>query len=204
MVPPAENLARDAILKSMLDHVSEYEKKYPTLKFDIFKESVLKKVIDAPRKDNDTPFNPEVQLRGFLLTFEDTLAFKSEFNILDDLTKKQISAFKDGTDWKNTIKNGFRFPDINPNVANILTEKSSSPSLFIRVRDFFLRGFVDVARPVVRLLMTLQFERATARLKAAQATKYVGGPKIYEDESQKKVMDVRLAHGVRATSYLLC
>lgn len=197
LVPSAENLARDAILKSMLDNVSEYERKYPNVHFDVFKQEVLKQVIDAT-------FDPKVQLRGFLRTFADTPAFQSEFNILDDLTKKQISDFKDGTDLKSIIKNGFQFPDINPNVVNALTGKSSSPSLFIRVRDFFLRGFVVVARPVVRLLMNLKFEGATARLKAAQATKYAGGPKIYEDESQKKVMDVSLAHSIRATSYLLC
>ena len=194
LVPPAQELARDAILQSMLDHVADYANKYPTIKLDILKDSVLKKVIDAPRKDNDTTFDPEVQLRGFLQSFEDTPAFKSQFNILDDGTKKQINAFKAGTDWKKSIENGFRFPDINPNAANILTKQSSSPSPFVRVRDFFLRGFVDVARPVVRLLMTLQFEKATAKLKAAQATKYAGGPKIYEDDSQKKVMDVRLSH----------
>ena len=201
LVPPAKELARDAILQSMLDHVSEYRKKYPIIKFDILKESVLKKVIDAPRKDNDTTFDPEVQLRGFLQSFEDTPAFKSEFNILDDVTKKQINAFKAGTDWKKSIENGFRFPDINPKAANILTEQSSSPSLFIRARDILLRGFVDVARPVVRLLMALQFEKATAKLKAAQATKYAGGPKIYEDDSQKKVMDVRLAHLILIPPY---
>lgn len=197
LVPSAENLARDAILKSMLDHVSEYEKKYPNVHFDVFKQDVLKEVIDAT-------FDPNVQLRGLLRTFADTPAFQSEFNILDDLTKKQISDFKDGTDLKNIIKNGFQSPHINPNVANVLTGSSSSPSLFIRVRDLFLRGFVVVARPAVRLLMTLKFERATARLKAAQATKYAGGPKIYEDDSQKKVMDVSLAHSVRATPYSLC
>ena len=202
LVPPAKELARDAILQSMLDHVSEYEKKYPIIKFDILKDSVLKKVIDAPRKDNDTTFDPEVQLRGFLQSFEDTPAFKSQFNILDDVTKKQINAFKTGTGWKKSIENGFRFPDINPNSANILTDQSSSPSPFIRVRDFFLRGFVDVARPLVRLLMRLQFEKATARLKAAQATKYAGGPKIYEDDSKKKLMDVRLAHSILITPYL--
>lgn len=191
LVPPAKELARDAILQSMLDHVSEYANKYPTINLDILKDSVLKKVIDAPRKDNDTTFDPEVQLRGFLQSFEDTPAFKSQFNILDDVTKKQINAFKAGTDWKKSIENGFRFPALNPNAANILTKQSSSPSAFVRVRDFFLRGFVDVARPVVRLLMALQFEKATAKLKAAQATKFAGGPKIYEDDSQKKVMDVR-------------
>ena len=202
LVPPAKELARDAILQSMLDHVSEYANKYPVINFKILKEDVLEKVIDAPRKDNDTTFNPEVQLRGFLQSFDDTPTFKSQFNILDDVTKKQINAFKAGTGWKKSIENGFRFPDINPNAANILTEQSSSPSPFIRVRDFFLRGFVDVARPVVRLLMVLQFEKATATLKAAQATKYAGGPKIYEDDSQKKLMDVRLSHLLLMTTYL--
>lgn len=197
LVPSAENLARDAILKSMLHHISEYEKKYPTVHFDVFKQDVLEEVIGAT-------FDPKVQLRGFLRTFADTPAFQSGFNILDDLTKKQISDFKDGTDLKSIIKNGFHSPDINPNVVNVLTGKSSSPSLFIRVRDSVLRGFVFVARPVVRLLMTLKFERATAKLKAAQATKYAGGPKIYEDDSKTKLMDVSLTHSIRATPYLLC
>ena len=190
-VPPATNLARDSILQSMLDHVSEYENKYPLVKIDILKESVLKKIIDAPQMDNDTEFDPEVQLRGFLQTFEHTPAFKAEFNILDDATKKQISAFKSRMNWKNTIKHGFGFPGFNPNASKVLTAQSSSPSLFIRIQDFFLRGFVGVAGPFVRLLVTLQMGRATKRLKEAQATIYAGGPKIYEDDSEEKVMDVR-------------
>lgn len=77
MVPPATNLARDAILQSMLDHVSEYAKKYLLVKIDILKGLVIKEVIDAPK--NKSRFDPNVQLRGFLKTFEDTPAFKSQF-----------------------------------------------------------------------------------------------------------------------------
>ena len=198
LVPPATELARDKILQSILDHVSEYQNKYPQVKIDILKESVLQKVIDAPKDGNDTEFDPEVQLRGFLQTFQDTPTFKAEFDTLDDVTKEQISAFKLGTDWKKTVESGFSFPIPNPNVAKILTRQSSSPSIFTRIQDFFLRGFVDVARPVVRLLMRLQMDRATRRLKEAQVTVYAGGPTIYEDESGK-VMDVRRAH-----LYLTC
>ena len=43
------------------------------VKIDILNEFVLQKVIDAPNNGNDTEFDPEVQLRGFLQTFEDTL-----------------------------------------------------------------------------------------------------------------------------------
>ena len=122
MVPPATNLARDAILQSMLDHVLEYDKKYPLVQIDVLKDLVIKEVIDAPK--NKSRFDPNVQLRGFLKTFEDTPAFKSQFDILDDATKGQIRAFKDeknnGADWKETISNGFRFPDINPKVGKIL------------------------------------------------------------------------------------
>lgn len=193
VVPPATNLARDAILQSMLDHVAEYGKKYPLVKIDILKDLVIKEVIDAPK--NKSRFDPNVQLRGFLKTFEDTPAFKSQFDILDDATKGQIIAFKDeknnGADWKETISNGFRFPDINPNVGKILTGQSNPPSLFISIRDVFLRGFVDFARPVVRLLVALQMGRATTKLKEAQATVYSGGPKIYGDDSEAKIMDVR-------------
>lgn len=190
VVPPASHLARDTILKSMLEHVSKYEKKFPLVKIDVLKDSVLQKVIDAPEKDNNTKFDPEVQLRGFLQAFEDTLAFKAEFNILDDATRNQINAFKDNTHWEKTVEGGFRFPDINPNVSNILTALPSSPSLFIRLRDFFLRCFIHVARPVVRLLMRFQVGRATKKLKEAQATVYAGGPKIYEDVAGTRVMDV--------------
>ena len=203
VVPPSTDLARDAILQSMLDHISEYENKYPLVKIDALKASVLKKVIDAPQTDNDTEFDPEVQLRGFLQTFEDTPTFKAEFNILDDATKEQISAFKDSTDWKKTIEHGFRFPDINPDVTKILSGQSSSPSLFVKIRDLFLRGFVDIARPLVRLLMSLQFERATRRLKEAQVTVYAGGPKIYEDDLQEKVMDVRSAQSCLSCAVLI-
>ena len=193
LVPPITQLARDNILQSMLDHVSESQKKNPHVKIDILKQSVLQKVIDAPKDSNDTEFDPEVQLRGFLLTFEDTPAFKAEFNILDDVTKKQISAFKDGADWKKTMESGFLFPIPNSNFARVLTRQSNSVSVSRRIQDSLLRGLLAVARPAIRLLMRLQMDGATERLKEAQATVYVGGPKIYEDESQEKVMNVRLA-----------
>ena len=193
LVPPTVQLARDNILQSMLDHVSECQKKNPHVKIDILKESVLQKVIDAPKDSNDTQFDPEVQLRGFLLTFEDTPAFKAEFNILDDVTQKQISAFKDGVDWKKTIESGFLSPILNSNFARVLTRQSNSVSVSRRIQDSFLRGLLAIARPIIRLLMRLQIDTATERLKEAQATVYAGGPKIYEDESQEKVMNVRLA-----------
>ena len=193
LVPPTTELARDNILQSMLDHISECQSKYPQVKTDILKESVLQKVIDAPKDGNDTQFDPEVQLRGFMQAFEDTLAFQAEFTILDDETKEKISAFKDGADWKKTVQSGFSSLNPNPNVARTLTRHSSPVSVFTRIQDFFLRGFVAIVRPIVRLFTRFQMDRATKRLEEAQATVYAGGPEIYEDELQKKAMDVRFA-----------
>ena len=114
-VPHSNKLVRDTILRSMLQNISDYHKREPSVKVDVLKESVLQKVIDAP--DPNKPgvnFDPEVQLRGFLRAFAETAAFSTKIKLLDDVTQTQIRAFLDNKDWKKTVEGGFRLPEYNP------------------------------------------------------------------------------------------
>ena len=95
VVPSTDCLQRDAILQSMLSHLSQYEGKYERIDIQELKQSVVKKVIDAADDKQPDIFNERAQLQGFLKAFQDTRAFKTQFNILDKATQEQILALRD-------------------------------------------------------------------------------------------------------------
>ena len=203
-VPETEALQRNAILKSMLANISSYEKDYPKVKVDVLKNDVLEKVLQAPRTDNDVDFDPEVQLRGFLRTFEDLPAYAEQFKVLDPRTKQQISTFKDNEKgwrdteiWKDTSKKGFLLPEINPDVSHMLVTSPTTSSLspFSNATNWFLDAFVCIAKPIALCLAKLRLDRAVTQLKWAQWTRYRGGPKIYEDDGNTKIVDVSFRRG---------
>ena len=191
IVPEPEALQRNAILQSMLDNISSYEKDFPKVKVDVLKEKVLQKVLVAPRTDNEENFDPEVQLRGFLQTFEDLPAYAEQFKVLDTRTKQQISTFKDNEKdwrdtkiWKDTRNRGFQLPEINPDVSHVLVSSPSAspPSRWFNPKSWFLNAFISIARPFALCLVRLKLDVAKIHLKLEQWTKYAGGHKIYEDE----------------------
>lgn len=101
-VPEVDNLQRDAILISMLEHISDYERTDPLVNVEALKNSVIKKMIDAPYRDRPVYFSQETQLRGFLQAFESTFEYSSQFKILDERTQAQINTFKDKSEtWKD-------------------------------------------------------------------------------------------------------
>ena len=203
-VPGVEALQRDAILKSMLANISSYEKSFPRVKVDVLKDKVLEKVLIAPETNNDVNFNPELQLRGFLQTFEDLPAYAEQFRVLDDRTKEQISTFKDNAEnwknteiWKDTKEHGFLLPNINPDVSHVLVTSPSvsSRSFLSRVETWLLGTFVSVAKPLALLFVKCKLGWAVRMLRKAQVTKYAGGPAIYEDKVNTKLVDVSLRQG---------
>ena len=203
-MPEADALQRNAILESMLNNISSYEKDFPKVKVDVLKDQVLEKVLDAPKPDNDVNFNPEVQLRGFLRTFEDLPAYAEQFRVLDPRTKLQISTFKDNEKgwrdteiWKDTSKRGFQLPDINPDVSHVLVTSPSTSSLsrWSNVTNWFLGAFVRIAKPIALCFVKLRLDWAVAQLKWAQWTRYRGGPKIYADEGNTQIVDVSFRRG---------
>jgi hypothetical protein len=199
-VPGVDRLQRDAILKSMNENISKYQNRFPLVNIGTLKEKVLQKVIDAPNPNKpEVNFDPEVQLRGFLKAFENTPAFASQFDILDDATKKQIQAFKNVPEnwrkeeiWKDTKKRGFLLPEANPDLSKALVTSSTKRTFGARVRGFFLRTLYSAARPISLLFLKLQMKDQARRLEDAQAKQYAGGPSIYEfkDEKNTKPMDV--------------
>ncbi|KAL8792039.1 MAG: hypothetical protein Q9195_005380 [Heterodermia aff. obscurata] len=193
--PDTGVLQRDAILESMLDHISDYEKKYPLVDIQELKDSVISKVVAAP-KSNDVNFSQEVQLRGFLRAFEKTSAYHSQFNILDSRTQQQIDTFKERSEdwrkepiWEDTKKKGFLLPETNAEVSKVLPTSPARRSISGSVKRFFSRAFVNVAQPLVLLLLKLRMARAARRLENQAAKKYARGPVIYEDEKGTKPMD---------------
>lgn len=64
-----EHLERTSILKEILDHVDEYASEYNKIDYAPLKDEVLKPVLADD-------FEPETQIRGFLRTFQHTLAYK--------------------------------------------------------------------------------------------------------------------------------
>ncbi|KAL5443391.1 hypothetical protein PMIN06_008706 [Paraphaeosphaeria minitans] len=97
-----EHLERTSILKEILDHVSEYATKYDKIDYLPLEKEVLKPVLADK-------FDPETQIRGFLRTFQHTIAYKLAIErIQSEELKKQITEFVDGKDTK-TIINGKSF-----------------------------------------------------------------------------------------------
>ena len=193
-VPEARDLARDAILKSMLENLSGYNTKYPRVNIDVLKQAVLEKVVNAPNPQKpDVEFDPEIQLRGFLRAFASTPAYSAKFNVLDDKTKEQIRTFKDGDNWQETVKTGFRLPEINPAVSQALDTSTDSPSFPTQVKDCVLGSLAFIIKPLSLLLIKLKMGLDVEILARAQATRYAGGPKVYEDEdtANAKPIEVR-------------
>lgn len=186
-VPGVEKLERDAILRSMLHNISDYHKKGPSVKVDVLKEFVLQKVIDAPNPNKpDVTFDPEVQLRGFLQAFAETTAFSTKIKVLDDVTQAQIRAFRDNKNWKKTVEGGFRLPDYNPAVSQTLTVSTSPPSCPTQVMSSVLGCLSGVLKPIALLFLKFKMGFAAEMLAKQDATKYAGGPKIYEDADKAK------------------
>lgn len=191
-MPDVDNLQRDAILESMLEHISDYRRKDTSVKVETLKQSVLKPVLNAPIPDNGVYFNQEKQLRGFLRAFENTLAYSSEFKILDERTQAQIETFKDEPDtwkdkriWQDTEKKGFRLPDINPEVSHVLATAASAPTSQSGIKRLLFSAFVKVARPLALLFVKLRLRKAAKKLEKQEASKYAHGPCIYEHKDVK-------------------
>ena len=198
-MPDVSNLQRDAILQSILDHISDYQLKDPLVKVETLKSSVISKVIDAPNPAKpEIRFDQEEQLRGFLKAFESTSEYSSQFKILDERTQEQIKTFKnkpktwrDEPIWQDTHRKGFRLPNVNPE-AHVLAKPTSSQTSRGGIKKFLLGAFVKVTRPLVQLFVKFRFWEAAKKLETTQARRYAHGPRIveHEDKADAKPMDV--------------
>ena len=195
-VPSTDHLQRDEILKSMLAFLPDHDRKFDTVDLKELKSSVLQRVLDAADESKpDVNFSAGDQLRGFLKAFQGTKAYEKQFNVLDARTQDQIRAFGDVPDkwretpiWQDTKENGFRMPETNPEVAQPLGASSVSHPNFIT--KFILRTFMKLVRRFVLLSLKFRMRRAARKLEDAEAKKYIGGPKIYEDEKNKDEISV--------------
>ncbi|KAF2011948.1 hypothetical protein BU24DRAFT_443328 [Aaosphaeria arxii CBS 175.79] len=96
---PARSLERTHILKQILEHIEEFSDDSDEVDYAALKEEVLKPVI-AER------FDPEVQLRGFLRTFQHTITYRKAYsNIKSPELRGQIDAFVNGKHAKDVTSN---------------------------------------------------------------------------------------------------
>jgi hypothetical protein len=197
VVPEATKLQRDAILESMLEHISEYQRADKLVDIGTLKEYVIQKVVDAPKDDNDVRFDEETQLRGFLVAFARTVEYSSQFKLLDERTQEQIETFKDKPAtwkhekiWKDTERKGFQLPLANDKSSRplaALVSEQITPGRF----KTLLRGlFVKAARPLVLLLLKVKLAAAARKLEKKQASLYSSRLTIYEDSEESQPMTV--------------
>lgn len=160
--PPAEKLNQNFILGEIRDHLNEFGEAFPHVNLGI----LLDQVTAVRRKNVD----PEIQIRQFLQAFKNTTAFGEAFDVLDEETKKLVTAFRDGASADEVTRSrGFRLPP------------SSPAKHHFRLLDGFHSLFHhhDAKQP----------KGITATTEAIQA-EAAKAPKIYEDADKKKIMKV--------------
>jgi hypothetical protein len=86
--PPKENLTSHFTLGEIINHIANIQDEFPHVKIPLLRSHLW----DIRNKN----VNPESHLRGFLQVFEHTDIYKSMFEELDDGMKKQIKTFING------------------------------------------------------------------------------------------------------------
>jgi hypothetical protein len=168
--PSTALLERNNILQQILEHVSDFQDQFPTVDYEALKRDVLLPVLQAR-------FDPEVQIRGFLRTFEHTPAFQTAFQeIKSPELQSQILAFIAGGKSQEVVaQNGFR----------VLTHPSGPVkhhfSLLTELKKIVLKGLhlKDTIHDAFHA------DAIDSHLKNL--------PIVYEDDANKKVMEVSIS-----------
>lgn len=165
---PPERLERTNILQQILEHIEDFKDQFPKVDYAALKRDVLEPVIKEQ-------FDPEVQIRGFLRTFQNTEIFKDAFEqIKNSELQAQINAFIQGSSAKDVVgKAGFQVSaHRSPTIKHHF-------SLLQRLKKLLLRGIEakeDVKEALHPKIMKANLEDL---------------PIIYEDVNEKKIMEVR-------------
>jgi len=94
---PPQNLDRTDIIQQMIAHVEDFKAEFPDVNYTALEQEVLEPVIQGK-------FDPEVQIRGLLRTFQNTDIFKNAFGqIQDPGLQAQINAFIQGSSAADAI-----------------------------------------------------------------------------------------------------
>lgn len=86
--PPAEKLNQNFILDEIREHLKEFDEAFPHVNLGILFDQVT-----AVRRKN---VDPDIQIRQSLQAFKNATAFGEAFDLLDEETKKIVTAFRDG------------------------------------------------------------------------------------------------------------
>ncbi|RDA94540.1 hypothetical protein CP533_2744 [Ophiocordyceps camponoti-saundersi (nom. inval.)] len=160
-------LERDAILKQILDHIGDFADRFDKVDYDALKEDVLVPVLEGH-------FDPEVQIRGFLKTFQHTVTFKKALSSIDNAQiRAEVEKFVAGKSTKE-VTDGHGF-----NLAAL----PSGPvkhhfSLLDTLKKIVLTG-LDLRQEIHNLFQGEFFDRHFKDL-----------PIVYEDGAETKVMEV--------------
>jgi hypothetical protein len=165
---PPEHLERTNILQQILEHIEDFKEQFPKVDYAALKRDVLEPVVKEQ-------FDPEVQIRGFLRTFQDTEIFKDAFEqIKNSELQAQVNAFIQGSSAKDAVgKAGFQV-SAHPSPA-----VKHHFSLLQTLKKILLCGIEakeDVNEPLHSKITKANLE---------------GLPLIYEDVNEKKIMEVR-------------
>ena len=111
---------------------------------------------------------------------------------MTDTIKERSEDWRDRPIWRDTKEKGFLLPETNAELSKVLPTSPTRRSISGSVKRFFSRASVNVAQPLVLLLLKLRMATAARRLENQEAKKYARGPVIYEYEDEKgtKPMDV--------------
>lgn len=164
-VPPnglrPSDLERNRILNEIVENIEgRFARKFNLVDYGSLKREVLTPVI---KKE----FNPEVQLRGLLRSFRQTLQFQKSFaNIGDPTLKRRIAAF---------IENK-SFDDKDLKIAGRLSRIKHLDYLLSITKKLFIRA--------------LRLKDAIKDIFTPKSRHVKGIPVIWEDKAQTKAMKV--------------
>ena len=175
--PPKENLVSHFILGEIIDHIDLIKDEFPKVKIHDLKTHLW----DIRNKSVE----PEKHLRGFLKVFEETEVFKDAFAELDEGMQRQLKTFLAGGNGQMIMAAGgmgdtFALPPSPPVKHHFRELLSKIHGVFHH--DAHVNGVNSVtgANGVI----------GTNRTNGVVVNGHQDYPRIFEDESKTKIMEV--------------
>ncbi|PFH57345.1 hypothetical protein XA68_15201 [Ophiocordyceps unilateralis] len=160
-------LERDAILEQILDHIGDFAERFDTIDYDALRNDVLLPVIRGH-------FDPEVQIRGFMKTFRNTIAFHKALRDIDNAgVRDQVEKFIGGKSSRD-VTEGHGF-----NLATVPSGPVKHHFSLLDTLKKIVTAGLDLRQAIHNLFHGEFFNRHLKDL-----------PIVYEDVSETKVMEV--------------
>lgn len=190
--PPRENLNSYFTLSEIIEHIGVLQEEFPHVKISLLKTHLW--------SIRNSDVNPEKHLRGFLKVFEETDVFTNAFAQLDEGMKRQIKVFMSGGSEGQILAAGthhdgdfalppsppvkHHFQELVEKVESFFDKEKKAHKEFNGVNGHVENGEVNVevngyAREIDGAVKPL-----------SQVTTPEEAPKIFEDRSETKTMEV--------------